>query len=396
MTIIENARVIRNGEILTGERIAFDRGIIVPTPQKSDPADRYLDAQGNYVSAGFVDIHVHGGGGADFLDATEDAFLTVANLHAQYGTTTLLPTATSSSQKETLVMMRAYERAQATNLTGADMPGLHFEGPYFSPEQCGAQDPSQLRTPDPKEYLAVLDAGSRILRWSAAPELPGSADFAKALIARGVLPAIGHSNAEFDETAEAFQNGFTHVTHLYSCTSTVHRKNAIRHAGVVESAYLTDGMTVEIIADGIHLPPALLQMVYRFIGPDRTALVTDAIRGAGMPDGPSILGSLKNGLPILIEDGVGKLPDRTALAGSVATMNRLVWNMVHLAQVPLPDAVKMASQTPATIVGLTDRGTLDPGKRADIVIFDDELQIHQTIVGGRTVYARNDQALQQV
>ena len=386
MTIIENAQVICGGTIDSGRRIAFEQGLLVSPPAVPGLEDTVIDACGQFLSAGFVDIHTHGGGGADFLDATSEAFLTVAQTHARHGTTTLLPTATSSTAEEALKMFDAFQKASAENPLGADMPGIHLEGPYFSPKQCGAQDPAHLRTPEPAEYNVLLDACDRILRWSAAPELPGSTAIAAALKARGVLPSIGHSDAEFDEAIAAFEAGFTHVTHLYSCTSTVHRKNAIRHAGIVESAYLTDGMTVEIIADGIHLPPALLQMIYRFIGPRRTALVTDSMRAAGMPEGPSILGSLTNGLPVIVEEGVAKLPDRTALAGSVATMDQLLQNMVHLANATLPDAVMMASETPAKIVGLTDRGTLDLGKRADIVLFDENLQITRTIVGGQTVY----------
>ncbi len=384
MTIIRGGRVIRGGVIENGE-IAFENGKIVPVPADTSGAE-IIDAKGQYVSAGFVDIHTHGGGGADFLDNTEEAFLTAARLHAKHGTTTLLPTATSGTPEETVGILGVIERAAEACTDGADMPGIHFEGPYFSPVQCGAQDPDKVRAPDPEEYEKVLALSDRILRWSAAPELPGSDKFAAALRAKGVLPSIGHSNADYDEVVEAVKQGFTHITHLYSCCSTVHRRNAYRYAGIVESAYLLDDLTVEIIADGVHLPPPLLQQVYRFIGPDRTALVTDSMRGAGMPDGESVLGSMETGLKVIIEDGVAKLPDRTAFAGSVATMDRLVRNMVNLAKATLTDAVKMATETPARIVGLKDRGTLDVGKRADIVLFDDELRVSRTIVGGTTVY----------
>lgn len=389
MTIICNGRVIRNGQIDTG-MVAFENGVIVPAPAMPGPDDEVIDAKGRYVSAGFIDLHTHGGGGFDFLDAIPDAFLGASELHAQHGATTLLPTATSGSKEEMFRMLSAYEQACKRNEKGADMPGLHLEGPYFSPFQCGAQDPEHVRVPIPEEYNAILNSGTKILRWSAAPEVEGMEDFAKALREHGVWAAIGHSNADYDEVQTAFERGFTHVTHLYSCTSTVHRKNAYRYAGIVECAYLMDGMTVEIIADGSHLPAPLLQMVYRFIGPDRTALVTDSIRGAGMPDGTETrIGSLTNGMKVIIEDGVAKLPDRSAFAGSVATMDRLVRNMCNMAQVPLTDAVKMASETPARIQGLTDRGTLDEGKRADIVLFDDAIHVSQTIVGGKTVYCEN-------
>lgn len=385
MTIIRNGRVIRGGVIEAAGEVAFENGKIVPVPADASGAE-IIDAAGRYVAPGFVDIHTHGGGGSDFLDNTVEAFLTAARLHAQHGTTTLLPTATSGTPEETVGILAVSKQASEVNIDGADMPGIHFEGPYFSPEQCGAQDPEMVRAPDPAEYEKILSLSDRILRWSAAPELAGSREFAAALRAHGVLPSIGHSNAEYDEVVQALNDGFTHITHLYSCCSTVHRRNAYRYAGIVESAYLLDGLTVEIIADGVHLPPPLLQQVYRFIGPDRTALVTDSMRGAGMPDGESVLGSLENGLKVIIEDGVAKLPDRTAFAGSVATMERLVRNMVQLAKATLVDAVKMATETPARIVGLTDRGTLEVGKRADIVLFDDEFCVSRTIVEGRTVY----------
>ncbi len=384
MTIIRNGRVIR-GDVIENAEIAFENGKIVPVPANTDGAE-IIDAAGKYVSPGFVDIHTHGGGGADFLDNTVEAFLTAAKLHAQHGTTTLLPTATSSTPAETVGILAVSKEAAEVNTVGADMPGIHFEGPYFSPVQCGAQDPKMVRPPDPAEYEKILSLSDRIMRWSAAPELEGSHEFAAALREHGVLPAIGHSNADYDEVVQALGDGYTHITHLYSCCSTVHRRNAYRYAGIVEAAYLLDDITVEIIADGAHLPPPLLQQVYRFIGPDRTALVTDSMRGAGMTSGESIMGSLESGHKVIIEDGVAKLPDRSAFAGSVATMDRLVKNMVTLAKATLTDTVKMAATTPARIMGLTDRGTLEVGKRADIVLFDDEFRVSRTIVAGHTVY----------
>lgn len=389
MTIIYNGRVIRGGVVEPCGSVAFENGVLVDAPLVPCPEDEIIDAGGQYVSAGFVDIHTHGGNGYDFLDATPEAFLNAAELHAKHGSTTIAPTATSGAYETTLQMLQAYETARQNNPRGADMPGIHFEGPYFSPVQSGAQDPDHLRVPNPAEYNTLLNAGSRILRWSSAPELPGSKEFAEALKAHGVLASIGHSDADYDEVVQAMEWGFTHVTHLYSACSTVRRKNAYRIAGIVESAYLLDDMTVEIIADGKHLPAPLLQMVYRFIGPDRTALVTDSVRGAGMPNGMEItLGSKNTGVRAIIEDDVAKLLDRTAFAGSVATMDRLLRNMVNMANATVTDAVKMATETPARIIGLTDRGTLDVGKRADIVLFDDDFHVSRTIVGGRTVYCK--------
>ena len=176
------------------------------------------------------------------------------------------------------------------------------------------------------------------------------------------------------------------MTHLYSCMSSVHRTNGYRHGGVVEAAFLNDFMTVELIADGAHLPPELLKLVYKIKGPEKIALITDSMRGAGMPEGKSVLGCITDGLPVIVEDGVAKLPDRTAFAGSVATCDRLVKTMVQLAEIPLSKAVQMASQTPADILSLAGKGQIKEGFDADIVIFDKDIHIMKTIVGGKVVY----------
>lgn len=388
MTKIINGRLIRSGRVQDGLNVILEDGRIAEVTARDLPSDTVIDARGQYVSPGFIDIHTHGGGDADFMDGTPEAFLTAAELHARFGTTTLVPTATSGTAEEMSGMEAAFEQALSKNERGADMPGLHLEGPYFSMAQRGAQDPKYVRNPDPAEYLPILEHSRHILRWSAAPELPGALEFGRELKRRGILAAIGHTDADYDQVVAAAQAGYSHVTHLYSCMSTVHRKNAFRYAGVVEAAYLLDELTVEVIADGVHLPASLLQFVYRFKGPDKIALVTDSMRGAGMPDGLSVLGSRKNGQQVLIEDGVAKLMDRSAFAGSVATTDRLVRNMIRLGGASLPDAVKMATETPARIMGLADRGRLEAGLRADLVFFDDEIRVSRTMAAGRTVFAQ--------
>ncbi len=383
---IKNGKVILRDRVEENLNVYYENGFITDVTDQELPCGEEIDAKGKYLSPGFIDIHSHGGGGADFLDGTPQAFLTAAKTHARHGTTTIVPTATSCDYEGIRTLDAAWRDAVRENREGADMPGLHLEGPYFSMNQRGAQDPKYIRNPDPKEYEKILDSTGDILRWSAAPELPGALEFGRELKRRGILAAIGHSDAEYPEVEAAYRAGYTHVTHLYSGMSMVHRRNAYRYAGVVESAFLIDGLTVEIIADGKHLPAELLRLVVKFKGPDKTALITDSMRGAGMPDGPSILGSLDKGLPVIIEDGVAKLPDRTSFAGSVATADLLVRNMVQLARVSLPDAVRMASVTPANIMGFSDRGEIQKSRRADLVLFDEEIHVSQTIVEGRTVW----------
>ena len=391
ITRIKNGRVILRDGVLENIYIYMEDGLITAVTGDEKPFDAEIDAAGRYVSPGFVEIHTHGGGGADFLDGTVEAFLTAAELHARHGVTTLVPTATSGNMEDTFALNDAFEEAAANNPKGADMPGLHLEGPYFAYGQRGAQDPRHLRNPEPGEYNQILDRCPKILRWSVAPELPGAFELGAELKKRGILAAIGHSDAGYAEVEAAWNAGYTHVTHLYSGMSVLHRRNAYRYVGVLESAYLIDDMTVEIIADGCHLPAELLKFVYKFKGPEKTALITDSMRGAGMPDGPSMLGHWKNGLETIIEDGVAKLPDRTSFAGSVATFDRLVRNMLNMAQVPLHEVITMACRTPAKIMGFTDRGELREGLRADVILFDEDIRVSHVIVGGRTIYQEDNE-----
>ncbi|TKB99202.1 N-acetylglucosamine-6-phosphate deacetylase [Pedobacter cryophilus] len=386
-TIITPHRTIKNGCIIIG-----DGKILEVTDKNRQVAGALeINAQGKYIAPGFIDMHVHGGGGHDFMDNTLDAFLGIAKAHASYGTTALMPTTLSCEKQDLLDTLALYDEADGLNDVGAQFIGLHIEGPYFSMTQKGAQDPRYIRNPDPKEYKEILSASSSIKRWSAAPELPGALAFGEYLMSKNILPAIAHTDAIYEEVLEAYEKGFTHATHFYSCMSGVSRRNAYRYAGVIESAYLIDAMTVEIIADGVHLPPSLLKLVYKIKGPDRIALITDAMRASGMPEGDSILGSLKDGIKVLVENGVAKLPDRSAFAGSVATANSLVRNMVNLADIPLQDAVRMISETPASILKIQDKkGSLIKGKDADIVIFDNQINIDTTIVKGNVVYKAKD------
>jgi N-acetylglucosamine-6-phosphate deacetylase len=388
---------IYNGNILTPNRIIKGGCMIIGDGKILEVSDQNieiagaveLNAQGKYIAPGFIDMHVHGGGGHDFMDNTVDAFLEIAKTHAKYGTTALMPTTLSCEKQDLLDTISTYEKADPLNRSGAQFIGLHIEGPYFSMNQKGAQDPKYIRNPDPIEYTEILAATKVIKRWSAAPELPGALAFGKALKQRNILAAIAHTNAIYEDVLKAFEIGYTHATHFYSCMSGVSRRNAYRYAGVIESAYLLDGMSVEIIADGVHLPAPLLKLVYKIKGVENTALITDAMRAAGMPEGKSILGSLKSGLEVIVEDGVAKLPDRTAFAGSVATADKLIKNMLELAEVPLLDAVKMMSETPAKILNIDQqKGSLTKGKDADVVIFDQNIEIDTTIVNGKIVYSQ--------
>ena len=382
--IIEDATItIQGGKILSVE--SGKTGSTGGAGKKN--GTKQIDAEGRYVSPGFIDMHIHGGGGFDFMDGHESAFLAIAELHARYGTTAMLPTTLTGSKEQLLDILSAYERALPGNDSGARFLGMHLEGPYFAMSQRGAQDPRFIRNPDPAEYKEVLRRSHLVRRWSAAPELPGALEFARYAISKGVLVSLAHTDAIYEEAVEGFRNGYTLATHFYSAMSGVTRRNAYRYAGVVEAGYLLDDMDVEIIADGVHLPAPLLQLIYKIKGSKRTALITDAMRAAGMPEGESVLGNIREGMKVIVENGVAKLPDRTAFAGSVATADRLVRTMIKLGQVPLTEAVRMITATPASILGIADRkGSLEPGKDADIVLFDDEINIYRTIINGKIIH----------
>lgn len=384
--VITPMRVLENAEVCLSDGVIAAVG---PYDPATNALYRVIDAYGLFVAPGFIDIHVHGGGGHDFMDGTPAAFLGAAEAHLRHGATCIVPTTLSATDEELFEAFSAFRTARAQNERGAQMPGLHLEGPYFSNAQRGAQDPSALRTPDRSHWTRILECGGRdLLRVSAAPELPGALALGPALRERGILGAIGHSDATECEALAAYENGYTHITHLYSCMSTIRRVGGYRVLGLIETAHLYPEFTVEIIADGHHLPSSLLKMIFRDMGTARIALVTDAMRGAGMPAGNSILGSLKHGKPCVIEDGVAKMMDRSAFAGSVATADLLVRNMIKRAGATPAEAVRMMTATPARIMGFQTKGLLAPGLDADVVLFDEDIKIEKAFIGGRMLYER--------
>ncbi len=388
-TLIKNGRLLTpQGEIERGWLIIED-GVIRDLGSgtgPSEPFDTIVDAEGGYVSPGFIDLHVHGGGGHDFMDGTVEAMAGAARQHLRHGTTAMVPTTLTCSDDELYQVIDCYRKTKAHLTDGPVFLGLHLEGPYFTPVQAGAQDLAWLRSPSPDHYQPILDAGGDdIVRLSAAVELDGALALGDELKRRGILGSIGHTDATYQDVVAALEHGFTHVTHLYSTMSTIRRVNAYRVLGVIESVYLLDDLTVEIIADGSHLPPELLRLIVRHIAPERICLVTDAMRGAGLPDGTTVqLGSLQKGQPAVIKDGVAFLPDFTAFAGSVCTADRCVRTMHQQAGLPVADAVRLMTENPARVIGVADRkGRLAPGFDADLCLFDADINVRHVFVGGQ-------------
>ena len=337
-----------------------------------------VDARGMYIVPGGVEIHVHGGGGRDFMEGTEDAFRTAVDAHMQHGTTSIFPTLSSSS----IPMIQAAARTTEKMMSEKDSPvlGLHLEGHYFNMKMAGGQMPEYIKNPDPNEYIPLLEETNCIKRWDASPELPGALQFGKYVSSKGILVSVAHTQAEFEDIRAGFDAGYTHATHFYNAMPGFHKKNEYKYEGTVESIYLMDDMTVEAIADGIHVPPTILRLIYKVKGVEKTALITDALACAASDS------SVAFDPRVIIEDGVCKLADRSALAGSIATMDRLIQTMTFKAEVPLFDVCRMISETPAKIMGVYDRkGSLERGKDADILLLDKNLDVRAVWAMGKLV-----------
>ena len=375
-----NARILTpQGWLKDGSLLIRDNKILeVTNCDLAVIGAKLIDVKGMYVVPGGVEIHAHGGGGRDFMEGCEEAFRKAAATHMQYGTTSIFPTLSSS----TVPMIEAAAETCTKLMAAPNSPilGQHLEGHYFNMKMAGGQMPENIKNPDPNEYIPIVEKWDCIKRWDAAPELPGAIQFGKYITAKGILASVGHTQAEYEDINAAFEAGYTHATHFYNAMPGFHKRREYKYEGTVESIYLMDDMTVEVVADGIHVPPTILRLVYRIKGVERTCLITDALACAASDSKEAF------DPRVIIEDGVCKLADRSALAGSVATMDRLIRTMVQKAEIPLADAIRMASETPAHIMGVSDRkGSLQKGKDADILVLDDNLNVRAVWAMGQLV-----------
>lgn len=381
---------IINGHILTPQGWLKDGSVLISDGKilevtNSDLAvigAKIIDAKGMFIVPGFVSMHSHGGGGRDFTEATPEAFRIIAQAHLKHGATSIFPTLSSTTFD---VLRQAVTTCEEMmQQPGSTVLGLHIEGPYLNKKMGGAQWGDFLKDPDPKEYVPLVEGTRCIKRWDISPELPGAHDFARYTSSHGILTAITHTEAEYPEIKAAFEAGFTHAAHFYNAMPGFHKRREYKYEGTVESVYLMDGMSVEVIADGVHLPATILKLVYKLKGVEKTCLVTDALKYAAYEGEPI------DDPRYVIEDGVCKLADHQSLAGSIASMDKLVQTMVKKAGIPLADAVRMASETPARIIGVADRkGTLGKGKDADILILDKEVNVRCVFSYGDIVEGTN-------
>jgi len=342
------------------------------------PCDQVLDFGDDYVSPGFIDLHTHGALGYYFSRCTVEETEKICDFHMHHGTTTLFPTTSAAPIKEMEAAVAVLAEFMDQGTCPISIPGIHMEGPYLSLKQVGAMCPTFITPPKEEDYIPFLEQyGKYIARVTYAPENDVQQKFTKALVHYGILPSVGHSDATYEELLPAFKAGCTLVTHLYSCTSTVTRTQGFRHLGIIETAYLLDDMDIELITDGKHLPHELLRMIFKCKDHKHIALITDSISATGL----EITESNAANIPYIIEDGVCKLPDRSAFAGSIATTDVLVRNALQ-AGCTIDDAVSMLTAVPARIMHLP-KGKLESGMDADIVVFDDNITVKSVFAMGK-------------
>jgi N-acetylglucosamine-6-phosphate deacetylase len=387
-------KTVLGGVRLPGRPGTFDvsiaEGKIEAVRPSAPPPEgaRRIDGRGRTAVPGFVDLHVHGGKGADFMDATEDAFRTIAEYHAAGGTTAYLPTTATESPEAIFACIDAAARCREQRIGGVEILGVHVEGPYMAPKKNGCHDPGFVRRPSRDENRGYLDRAPIVRRMTLAPEVPGVQDFIRDLARQDVIPSGGHSDATVGETLRAIEGGMSMITHLYSAMSTIVKDGPFRIPGMLEATLLDDRLATELIADLKHVPRELLLLALKAKAERTVCFVTDAMRGAGMPDGTYTFGSAR-GTQAVVENGVARNLENTGFASSTVRMVDLVRNAVESLGLDLEAAVRRASLIPATIAGVADRkGSLEPGKDADVVLLETSprLEVRMTLARGEVIY----------
>jgi len=380
---LANGRIVLPDQVVTGKAVLVEGTTIagiVDVDQLEDDV-MLVDVNGRFITPGLIDIHTHGALGHTFNEPTAEAFGTITAENARRGVTGLLATTSTAPIPDLVASLEfAYEWMDAER-EGAQVLGVHVEGPYFNVAQAGAQDPNNVRNPNDGTVDQLLAHHDVIRQFTYAPELPGAVDLTRRLVELGIVAAAGHSAAKEAEVAATIEAGLHHIIHIWSAQSTTIREGPWRKPGLLEVSLVYDNLTVEMITDNKHLPPTLMKLAYKCIGPDRLCIISDATSGAGLPDGSRFrMGELE----YEVHDGVGMMLDRSSFAGSSTLLNQMIPVLTEHVGVPLPEAIRMASLTPARVIGMADRkGSLETGKDADIAIFNNDFTAWRVLINGR-------------
>jgi N-acetylglucosamine-6-phosphate deacetylase len=383
-----NGRVVLPGAVALGKAIIVEESRIVSVVDRDalGAGVHAVDMEGRYVVPGLIDIHTHGAVGRSFNEPSAEAWATITERNAACGVTSILATLATASIDDLVACLRLAREWKGAPRDGAQIIGVHLEGPYFSYEQRGAQDARHLRVPDDGTAATLLEYADALRMMSFAPELPGALDLTARLCGLGIVAAAGHSSARDVDVLAAMRTGLRHVIHLWSGQSTTFREGPWRRPGLLEASLSFDGLTAEMICDNRHLPPTLMKLAYKCLGPDRLCAISDATCGAGLPEGATFTMS---GMTCDICEGVAMLRDRTSFAGSSTQLNRMIPILTSAVGIPLFEAVRMSSLTPARVIGVDQRkGSLEAAKDADIAIFEEDFTAWRTMIAGRWIYSR--------
>lgn len=385
MILFKNAEVILENRterlcVLTdGAKIAE---IAENIPKNEDM--EIIDCGGLFLSPGFIDLHVHGGGGFSAMCCDSEKIAAMCRAHALHGTTSILPTTLAAPVGQLLESAKHIRKA-AEICDASNIMGVHFEGPYISPEMRGAQSADNILSPikdDPAPLLECPD----LKMMGVAPEIEGAFALGEKLKEKGIVASVAHTKADYRTAIDALDHGFSDITHIYNACTSCFKRGIFREAGVVEAALTDDRYTAQVIADLRHLPLGVLKLIYKCKGADGMYLITDGLEFSASSLKEGELCVQENGVEVVYEDGVMKLADRSCLAGSAASMDRLVKNMYNSVGAPLWDAVKTASSTPARVIGADDRkGYIKKGYDADILLFDKDINIQRVMVMGKFI-----------
>ncbi|MCI8387679.1 MAG: N-acetylglucosamine-6-phosphate deacetylase [Clostridiales bacterium] len=380
--VIKNGRIVLPEKIITSDLTIRDGRI---TAFEADDSEVF-DADGMYVCPGFVDIHTHGGGGFDFMDDSDEAFAGALDFHLKNGTTAILPSSVTASVEDISAMLERTRRFMGRE--GINVLGVHAEGPYLSLKNKGAQAVKYLRAPALDDYSFLLENCDVVKIVTLSPELAGAAEMTRRLTEAGIVVSGGHDDGCKPLIMPAIEAGLCHATHLWCAMSTVTRYNGKRVPGLCEIALTDDRITAEIIADLHHLPPELVQIIYRCKGPEQLCVVSDCLRAGGMPDDGRVysLGSGDDTTEFIVRDGAASLLDGSRLAGSIQPLSRMVANLVRECGISFHEAVRIASLTPAKTVGAaSELGSIEVGKRADLCLMTQDYEVAAVVVGGKFI-----------
>jgi N-acetylglucosamine-6-phosphate deacetylase len=385
--IITNGTIITPFHLLNGKAIIVEKERIREIVNKEDISTATLtgaeviEGKDEYIVPGYIDIHVHGGGGSDVMDGDYEAINQIAISHSHFGTTSFLPTTMTMSKDKIIRSLRSICEAVKKGTAGAEILGIHMEGPYINPEKKGAQKEEEIKKISIDEFSEFNQASGNLIRLvTIAPEMPGAIGLIKYLYEQGIITSVGHTNATYVQTQAGIRAGLSHVTHTFNAMRGLHH----REPGVVGAALISPELTVEVIADCIHIHPIVLKILTKVKEDEKVVLITDAMRAAGLKEGTYDLG----GQEVIVTKGQARLKDGT-LAGSVLTMDKAVKNMVNKIGIQLPKAIQMASYNPAKSIGIENKkGSIEPGKDADIIILNKNLETELTMIAGKVVYRR--------